>query len=219
MDSDPGQPKNPASAFQPLIDLVRREAIVEAEAEAERILTNAQDQAAKIVASAKEEAGELLDEARQEARQFEDSARESLKRASRDVLLSVESALVAQLEAALARESAEAMQGEGLATILGKIAENWRKDDPDADLEALLSPDDLEALQAAAERGVARQLLAGVTLKPSPKVSAGVQIGRKDGSVHYDFTAQTLAEWLGRVTGPRLREILREAAEEAESGS
>ncbi len=205
-----------SSAFQSLIDSIREEAIARAEAEASRILTKAEERSRQAISEAHEEAGRITVAAREEAARFEASARDSLKRASRDVLLGVESALVAQLEAVLTREITESMRGEILSDILGRLIQNWRNDDA-AELEALLSPADLEALESVARNGLAQQLLAGVTLKPSPSVSAGLRIGLRDGQVHYDFTAEALAEWLSRFVSPRLREILREAALGAEA--
>lgn len=215
MSTKSGQPEASGS-FQSLIDSVREEAIARAEAEMNRILTQAEEQSRQRIEEAKEEAGRIIAAASEEATQFEASARVSLKRASRDVLLGVESALIAQLEAVLTRETAEAMSGDVLSSILGKLADHWRKDDG-AELEVLLSPADLEMLQRASHNGLAQQMLAGVALKPSPNVSAGLRIGFRDGLVHYDFTARALAEWLSQFVSPRLREILREAAVEVDS--
>lgn len=205
-----GQPEA-SGGFQSLIDSVREEAIARAEAEVSRILTKAEEQSRQAIAEAKEEAGRITAAAREQAGQFEASALESLTRASRDVILGVESALVAQLEVVLNREATKAMSSDVLSGILGKLAENWRNDDG-AELEVLLSPADLEALEGVSRDGLAQQLLAGVALKPSPNVSAGLRIGLRDGHVHYDFTARTLADWLSQFVSPRLREVLRQAA-------
>lgn len=214
MSTESDQPET-SSAFQALIDSIRKEAIEQAEAEAGRILTKADEQARQTTSEAKEEAVRITETAREEAAQFEASARESLKRASRDVLLGVEAALVAQLQVVLTHEATEAMRGDGLSGILENLAANWHNDQG-AELEVLLSPADLEALEGVSQNGLAQKLLAGVVLKPSSNVSAGLRIGLRDGQVHYDFTAAALAEWLGQFVGPRLREILREAAVEAQ---
>tara|TARA_R110002096_G_scaffold342549_4_gene535547 strand:- start:2192 stop:2863 length:672 start_codon:yes stop_codon:yes gene_type:complete len=203
------------NAFQSLIDSIRREAVEEAEVEAGRVLKSAETQARQMLTKAKEEAARIIEEGRKEAERFETTSQDAVKRASRDALLGFEAALLAQLRVVLGRKTAEAMRGKELASILHALAENWRKNEPEAELESLLGPDDLDALQGLGQDELVAHLLAGVELKPSPDIPAGLRIGLKDGRAHYDFTAPMLAEWLGQFVGERLRALLVEAAAEA----
>ena len=212
MISKAGNGEGSASTFQPLIDSIRREAIEQAEAETQRMLSKAQEQARTIIEEAEKESKEIENLAQTKASQFEKASRDSLKRASRDVLLGLESTLRAQLDEIIKHRAAEATRGEGLARIVNNLTTNWRGE-TGQELEALVNPADLDKFRDDALASLAEHLLAGVELKPSPRVSAGLHIGLKDGSSHYDFSAQTMAEWLGRSVSPRLREILSEAAQ------
>jgi len=210
MDTDPVQPSR---SFDALIDSVRQEAVEKAEEEATRIRAEADKQALHIISTAQASAKDMMDEARIESIRFEASAKGSLKRASRDLLISMESTLIAQLNALLIRDIRQVMSGDRLAEILGKLAENWRRDDQDVTLEALMSPTDIQDFREEAIGSLAKHLQ-DIVIKPSPTVMGGLCIGIKDDHVHYEFTAETLANWLGQTVEPTLREILREAATE-----
>lgn len=206
----------PPGAFQSFIDSVRVEAIERADAEAHRILTAADEQSRKTISDAKAEAERIVEAARADAARFETTARESLERAARDVLLEVEAAVVAQLRVALTREVTEVMCGQNLSDLIDKLVGNWHERDH-AELEVLLSPADVETLESLSRDALARQLAAGVTVKGSSQVNSGLRIGVVDGHVHYDFTCETVAEWLSQFVAPRVRAVLREAAREAKT--
>ena len=202
------------SQFQGLIDNLREKAIKESDAEADRILSVAEKQAAGILAKAKKEAEGILSNAKAEAEKMEVAGHDSLKRASRDVLLSLESAIIAQLDAILKRETRSVVRGEVLAAMVGTLVEKWNPDADAGELEVLLSEEDVSALEEVGWHGLQEHLLEGVTLRPVPGVEAGLQIGRENDTVHYDFSAETLAEWMSRFVTPQIRDLLREVAGE-----
>ncbi len=200
------------SSFQGLIDSLREKAVEEADAKADGILAAAEKRATEILNRARAEADQIVTEAQREAETLQTSVQDALRRASRDVLLSLESEVTAQLDAVMHRETRSLMHGEVLATMVRSVVEKWSLDSEAGGVEVLLSESDLAALEEAGWHGLKDRLLEGVEFRPVPDVEAGFRIGHKDGTVHYDFTARTLAEWMGRFVTPRVRTILREVS-------
>lgn len=207
------------SQFQGLIDNLREKAVEESEAEAKRIVSAAERRAADTLAKAKREAEAIVSEAEALAEKREAAGHDALKRASRDVLLSLEAAITGRLDAVLKRETRAVVRGEVLAAMVRALVEKWSPDAGDGKLEILLSQDDLEALKEAGWQGLQEELLDGVVLRPVPGVEAGLRIGRENGTIHYDFSAEILAEWMGRFVTPPIRELLRQAAGEVKPSS
>lgn len=203
-----------SNKFQSLIDNIRDEGVKEAEERAQRILTNAEKRAAQLLAEAHERADAIVSEARSTAQKTESAGHDALRRASRDVLLSLEETIVAQLDAVIHRETRTAIRGETLSVIVRKLVENWNFESEAAKIEVLVSEDDLKSLEEEGWHGLKEELLNGVHLRPVPGVEADLRIGEENGSVHYDFSAQTLSEWMGRFVRPRIREVLREVSQE-----
>lgn len=210
---EPTGQSNHSSPFKALITSVRNEAVREAESEVERIHTKATEKARHLVKNAEHEAQQILDQAREEALQFQKASEDAVKRASRDVLIAMESAILAQLNAVLLRETREAMNGESLAGIIRTLVENWRQERPDEPLELLLSPANLRELEEVSWAGLKDEFRRGVTLRPVEGIDAGLRIGAVDGAGHYDFSSETMVAWLSRFIGPNLRAVLRESAE------
>lgn len=203
------------SQFQGLIDTLRDEAVEKAEKESARIVTAAEKRAAKMLADARSEAEGIVTAATREAEQSENSGNDALQRASRDVLLSLESAITDQLDVVIQRETRAVLRGEALAVTVRTLVEKWSfEEDETPELEVLMNEADLSSLEEAGWHGLKEDLLEGVAFRPVPDIEAGLRIGQKDGSVHYDFTARTLAEWMSRFVTPRVRDMLREASAE-----
>lgn len=202
------------SQFQGLIDNLREKAITEAEEKAVHILNTAEKRAAEILASARRDADEVLSRAQETAQKAETAGHDALRRASRDVLLSLEETITAQLNAVMHRETREVVRGEVLAVMVRTLVEKWDFNGDEGNPEVLISEKDLASLEEAGWHGLKDDLLEGVAVRPVPGVEAGLRIGSDNGTVHYDFTAQTLAEWMGRFVTPKIRETLREVSEQ-----
>lgn len=204
-----------SNSFQALIDSVRREAVKAAEEEVNRIHTNAKERAARLLADAKLEAEQIVADARNEAKQFETSSEDAIRRASRDMILELESALLTQLEAVYEREARAVLTGDSLPEIVQSLIENWSQDQPNEPIEVLVNRTDLEKLEEIGLQGLRDDLKSGVSLQSFEGIEAGVRIGTADGAAHYDFSPRTLARWMSRFAGPRLGRILREAVGKA----
>jgi|GEM_PF-1366395 len=208
----------PPSEFQGLIESLRREAVETAETEAARILASAEKRAAEILATARKSAEDIVTTAEREARRNEEASRDALHRASRDVLLSLESALAARLDAVLLRKTVETLRSDLLAEAIRALVDRWAPHEESPVFEILLSHDDLAQLEESALAALRDSLAAETHFRPVPDVDAGLRIGRHEEAVHYDFSAQTLAEWMGRFLTPRMREKLREVVETPAAG-
>jgi V/A-type H+-transporting ATPase subunit E len=53
------------------------------------------------------------------------------------------------------------------------------------------------------------ELWKGVELKSSRKLTSGFRISNKEGSVYYDFSAESIADLISAYLNPKLAEILK----------
>ncbi len=195
-----------------LIERIKSEGVENAEQQAQQIVNEAEERAKKIVADAEKEADSIRKNAEEEARKREATGRETLKQAGRDILLSTEKQLQQLFDRIITEETADAMKGEYLQDLIGKVVEQLESDAPD--LAVLVDEKELQNIEEGLRGKLSQALAEGMEIKPLSGVDAGFQVSYKDGSAYYNFTAEGIAEILSGYLNPRLAEILKEAAAE-----
>jgi len=195
---------------QALLDRIRIEGVEKANAEAEKIVAAAEARAAALVAAAEERAAALVAAAERDAQAFQRRASDAVRQAARDVLLSVEQAVGAQLDnlllsqvtlsladptrlAALVEAAVAAYLAGGQRTLAVCLAEK--------------AAETADALRAA----FARQAVSGVTLILDRNTDTGFRIRLDNGRVEHDFTAASVTEALAKYLSPQLTALLKPA--------
>ncbi|MFO7731194.1 MAG: V-type ATP synthase subunit E [Spirochaetia bacterium] len=196
-----------------LIDRIKSEGIESAEQQAQKIVQEAETQAKQIVSDAETEADKIRQKAEEDAQRREQTGRQSLKQAGRDLLLSLEKRLQALFDTVIYTESAAALKGKLLQGTIKQLIDRW--DEEVAELHLLVAEDELQSIEKGLRDQLSAQLAKGMELKPLANVEAGFQVGYKDGSAYYNFTAEGVAEIVSQFLNPKLAEILKEAAKEA----
>ena len=195
-----------------LIERIKSEGVENAEQQAEKIVREAEERAKQIVADAEKEADSIRKNAEEEARKREATGRETLKQAGRDLLLSVEKRLQSLFDRIITEETGNAMKGEYLQDLIGKVVEQLESDVQD--LSVLVDEKELGNIEKGLHSKLSEALSAGMEIKPLHGVEAGFRVAYKDGSAYFNFTAEGIAEILSAYLNPRLAEILKEAAAE-----
>jgi V/A-type H+-transporting ATPase subunit E len=204
------------SQLQELIEAIKTEGVQTAEKQADQIVASAEERAEQIVQDARKRAEEIVEAARKEQAKLDQSGREKLKQAARDLMLSVQSQLVATFKRVVNMASKEAVSADILENAIVTVVNAWSRGESEP-VDVLLNPQDLERLEQRLQSRLADHIASGAEIRPSSGVSSGFRVSTKDGSAYYDFTVESIAEALGAYVGPRLLAALKEASSDAAS--
>ncbi|MCD6205164.1 MAG: V-type ATP synthase subunit E [Candidatus Marinimicrobia bacterium] len=196
------------SKLEHLIEKIKSDGIEEANKSAAEIIATAKKEADDIIKKAKTDAQGIIDNANREAAKLKANAESALRQASRDTVLLTKEKLLKLFEAAFRKELGDTMSPDFVKDLILKIVENWGKENQ---LEVLVSDKDMEKLQKLLFTKARQDLKEMVTIKVDKGISKGFRIGLKDNNLYYDFTDESIAEFLGEFLNPRIREILDKA--------
>lgn len=173
--------------IQDLVSSIKKDGIDSANKEAAIILTDAKKQADALLAEARKEADKLRQDARDDAEVFKSSALLSAQQAKRDAVLAFSQAVQKEFEKLLASDISKALDEKALADL---IRAALRGEDPAAyAAEVSRVTDGIRA-------ELARELEAGLEIRPSKKVGAGFRLAAKDGSGYFDCSQEEIARML-----------------------
>jgi len=196
------------SKLEHLIEKIKSDGIEEANKSAAEIIATAKKEADDIIKKAKTDAQGIIDNANREAAKLKANAESALRQASRDTVLLTKEKLLKLFETAFRKELGDTMSPDFVKDLILKIVENWGKENQ---LEVLVSDKDMEKLQKLLFTKARQDLKEMVTIKVDKGISKGFRIGLKDNNLYYDFTDESIAEFLGEFLNPRIREILDKA--------
>ena len=201
-----------AEELQSLLDRIQKDGVDKAEAEAAEIVKNAKDEANSIVAKAKEEAKELREEGKKDAKAFQERTEKALEQAARDIILTVEDAVSATMQAIVKDSVDEAMSIDVLKDALVEIVQAYvKKEKGSPDIELLLSAKDQKKVADFFAAKYAAAIKKGLTIKSDSEILSGFKVSISGGSVYHDFTQEAIVEALCAFLRPRLAEIVRKA--------
>jgi len=198
---------------QELIDKIKREGIETASKEVARIKQEAEAEARQIVESAKKEADEIINRGKQDAQRSEKAGIAALEQASRNLILAFKGEIQNLLDRITGTQVSAAYKEDVLKAALPELLKAWVAKGDDK-LVLLLPEGDLSSLEGFFKDKLKEELANGVELKANKALSAGFHISSKDGSVYYDFSAESVAQLLSAYLNPRLAEILKASSKE-----
>ncbi len=188
-----------------LIEKIKKDGVEEAEQQSKEIVDGAKKDAQEIIAKAKKEAEDIVRYAEKQAAQFKENAESDVKQSVRDAELLLKQRFETLFDGVFKRRVSEAMKPEFVNELLVKIVEGWSKG---KDVEVVLNEKDKDKLEKFLFSSLKKDLKDTVTIKMSSDIGAGFRVGLKDGDVHYDFTAETVAQVLKSMLSPNLQKIL-----------
>ncbi len=188
-----------------LIEKIKSEGIEQAEQKKGQILQNAKKDAGKIIEDAKKEADKIISKANDEMEKLHISGKSALKQAERDAVLVTKEKLTKILDAVFKQQISEELNPKVLIKLIEKMVEN---SSDDAKMKVLVSPQEIEELEKLLVSKTNKSLADTVEIKVDRGVSNGFRIGKKGEDVYYDFTDESISEFLREFLNPSIKNML-----------
>ncbi|MBB6478977.1 V-type ATP synthase subunit E [Spirochaeta isovalerica] len=190
-----------------LIEKIKTDGVKTAEDKAAEILRNAEIKSAEIIDNANKEAQRIKEDAKTEAARAEQSGREALKQAGRDLIIDVKGQVGDLFTGLIKAGTADALSGKALTEGIASVIGNWKGDVED--LSVLVSEKQLKEIDKELKSKLAKEIKAGLEVKPYKGAAAGFRVSEKDGKAFFDFTDEVLADYLSRYLNASLAETLK----------
>ncbi len=188
-----------------LIEKIKSEGIEQAEQKKGQILQNAKKDAGKIIEDAKKKAEKIISKANEEMEKLHISGKSALKQAERDAVLVTKEKLTKILDAVFKQQISEELNPKVLIKLIEKMVEN---SSDDAKMKVLVSPQEIEELEKLLVSKTNKSLADTVEIKVDRGVSNGFRIGKKGEDVYYDFTDESISEFLREFLNPSIKNML-----------
>lgn len=201
--------------LQELIDKIKKDGVVTAEAEAAKIVEASEKKAESIIADAQAKAAEIIKNAKAETERMEKASEEAIIQAGRNMLLSFKDSLIGELDGLIKAETEKAESKDVLTKLIPETVKAWAKNADASELSVLLSEKDLKILESALTSELKAEVSKGLEIKPDKTLSAGFRIGVKNGAAYYDYSADSLAEMFAAYLNPKVAALLKTAAKDA----
>ncbi|APS98325.1 V-type ATP synthase subunit E [Borreliella mayonii] len=190
-----------------LINKIKKDGLEEAERLSNDIILKAKKEAEEIVARAEEASRALKAKSEKEANDYKCHALEASRQAIRDLIIGVEKNLKSLFENALKDNVAEVFSDNNfLAELIIKITDSWAKGEK---LVIRLNESDFSSLEQIIRLKLGNKLKEGMELRPFKGISKGFKIQKKNVGLHYDFSAETIADILFDYLNPRFKEVIK----------
>jgi V/A-type H+-transporting ATPase subunit E len=125
--------------LQELIDKIKKDGVVTAEAEAAKIIEASEKKAEGIIADAQEKAAEIIKKAKAETERMEKASEEAIVQAGRNMLLSFKDSLIGELDGLIKAETEKAESKDVLVKLIPETVKAWAKNTDASELSVLLS--------------------------------------------------------------------------------
>ena len=196
---------------QELIDKIKKDGIEAASQEAAKVKADAEAEARRIVEAAKKEAEQITSRGKQDAERSEKAGIAALEQASRNLILAFKDEIQALLDKLIADHVAGHYNEDAIKSVLPELLKAWAAKG-DENLSVILPESELSKLEGFFKEKLNGELWKGVELKSSRKLTCGFHISNKDGSVYYDFSAESVAQLISAYLNPKLAEILKNSS-------
>ncbi len=194
-----------AEELQGLLEKIRQDGIQKADAEKEKILTDAKSRAAKIIEDAKAEAELAKKAADDYAKASEARAKSAIQQAARDIKLALRNDLNAIMKKLVQGSVGAAMTPELMGKVLLEMAKTYAST-PGTSIEVLVNKKDLEGMEALLKSALLAQIQGKTAFGVGADFGAGLKVGAKGNDGYIDFTDEAVTEAICAYVGPRLAE-------------
>jgi len=199
-----------AEDIRDLIDKIQSEGIQAAEEKARQIEDLARQRAEEIISSAKLQADRMLSDAHEKIRREEENKRALLAQAGRDLLLSIRSEINSMLRALIISDTQKALTPEALSRLLSEMILRSGRSELGS-IEIMMRKEDLESFENHYLHTLSEATKKEIRLKSSDEISGGFIISYDSGRSWFDFSDESLADFIGEHLKPKLKNILEDS--------
>ena len=194
-----------------LIDQIKQDGAMAAEAEAKAILDAAKAQAESLLADAKAKADKLMADAKAENERMVRSSEDAIRQAGRNLLISFRESVTRELRAVVGEAVAKAESAEALSSLILRVVEAWASRPEVEELTVILNEKDAAAVESAALSALKARLEGEVVLKASDDFDGGFRIAMNGDGAYYDYSAEAVTDMLAQYLSPKVAALLKEA--------
>ena len=205
-----------AEDIQGLIEKIKREGIQAAEVKAHDIEVQAKQNAAEIIKKARQEAEIILENAKEMSARTEKNTQALLTQAARDLILGFKKEINNILNKIIAAEIKPALGGEQIAELIFALIKDYAQAEKEG-LVITLPKADRENLEQYLFSRLKEEVKKGITLKTNDDIQAGFLISYDAGKSYYDFTGQSLLDYISAQIKPKLAELFKDVTEKSKN--
>ena len=194
--------------IQELVNSIKRDGIIEANAKKDEIIENAKFQAKEIISQSEKEAASIIEKAQREANVLKQSASETIRQASRDVILSLKKNINAQMDRLLHQNIKETLSPENTIALIVHIVKAGIVDPKNGVVE--VDKKNIKGLEEKLRGELEKELKNGLVINIVPSVDVGFRISDKNGSSYYEFSDEEIGNLLSPYLNEAIVDILAE---------
>jgi V/A-type H+/Na+-transporting ATPase subunit E len=197
--------------IQALIEKIKSEGVQEAEQKALEIKQRAQKEAEEIIAQAKKEAAKLVADAEAKGKKTEANTHAALRQAARDMLLKLRKEIDATLRRVIGKTIEESLSPENLSELIIKVLLVYAKQATEgAESVVSLSEKDYKKMKDSFLAKLKEAVKQPLTLRSEGNIRAGFTISFDAGKSSFDFTDQSLVEYLSVSLSKDVAAVLKD---------
>ena len=198
-----------SSQIEELISKIKSDGIDSAEAQAKQIEEQARAKAQQIIKEAEDKAESILNQAQIDADKLQESAKKSLEQASRDTLLSLRKEIQGMLSRLVSHDVSSSLNTDQLAEIIGQLIKDSSQSQDGIQIE--LNKKDHKQLADGFIEKLQNQVKHGIEFQTSDDVTGGFAISFDGGKSSFDFTDESLAQYMTTFLNEQVAGILKKA--------
>ena len=207
-----------AEELQSLLDRIQKDGVDKAEVQAEEIIADAKKKADTLLKDAQTEAENLIKKAEKDSLVFEERGKRSLEQASRDILISTETAITASLQSLVSNEVTKDLNDDTLKTLIETVVKTY-SETGETRLEVILSKEQQESVTDLFISKYKDAMDKGLKIKGSSDLIAGFKVQITERNIQHDFTVEAISEAFCHLLRPALIEIMRNAQKKDQPAS
>ncbi len=196
-----------AQEIKDLIAQIQNEGVKVAEEKARQIKIEAQAEAQDLIAQAKLQAQNIVEEASLEAKKISVSTQVLLKQSGRDLVISLRAEINVLLQRLIKAETGKFLTPEEMQRIIETLVINAPLT-LGGEVVITLNPADKEKLTQDFLKQLSAQTKRGIVLKSAEDIARGFIISFDAGKSIFDFSEQSLTEYIAKTMHPELAKIL-----------
>ncbi|MCD4780216.1 MAG: hypothetical protein K8S27_06695 [Candidatus Omnitrophica bacterium] len=201
-----------AQQIQQLIDRIKEEGVHAAEQKAVQLEKESQQQARQIIEDARNQAEKMIADAREDIEKLQQASHMALQQSARDMLLTLKKELQAVLQHIVARDVRDTLSVENMMRVIQSLVES-ESAQAQGEIELVLNESDVKALKDGFLARLQKEIKNNIVIKSADDIHKGFNISFDQGRSSFDFSDESLAEYLGAFLNNQLALIIKESME------